>query len=219
MSISAGRTCVLGERLRNRAWGSSKHWSSCHSSDSALCMISSEEGSVKILTTRDTAAGRHPRPQVSNPGIHLLKPESMNFLDQSAPGLTAWKKWPVRKYNGSAFCWKFRNYTKLQTPLGREVQQPGQALCYSHVHPRAQDCLCEKAMLGLSSFLLQLATHTSCLCMHCSSLEPALNQCLFWIHLKCNLSLLIHLFWGRARLLYILFFESALLIPCAVTTK
>lgn len=42
-------------------------------------------------------------------------------------------------------------------------------------------------------------------CMHCSSQELALNSYLFWVHLKCQLSVLIYLLLERTNLPYILF--------------
>lgn len=85
-------------------------------------MISSEEGSMKILTPKDTTAWRNPWPLISNPGVHLLKPENV-WTSLSAPGLTDWKKWPVKNAMLCFLLEAIKNYTELQTPLEQEIQQ------------------------------------------------------------------------------------------------
>lgn len=147
MSIRTNRRRGIRVGLRNGAWGSSGNWSSRSLEWKCFlhCRINSEGGSMKSLTTKNTAAWRNPCPQISNPGVHL-KPE--NFWTS----LTTSSLEEVTRGKMPLLCFllgTIRNDTELQTSLEQGVQQPGQAMCSSHFHPHTQDWFWKEAQPGL----------------------------------------------------------------------
>lgn len=156
MSISTNQRRGIRVGLRNGAWGSSGNWSSQLLEWKCFlhCRISSEKGSMKSLTTKNTAAWRNPCPQISNPGVHL-KPENFwtSLITSSLEEVTRGKMPLLCFLLGT-----IRNYTELQTSLEQGVQQPGQAMC-SHFHPHTQDWFWKEALPGFQKLSVPTGQH------------------------------------------------------------
>lgn len=152
--------------LRNRAWGSSANWS-CPSWEWKCrlpCMAAVRRGGWRAFSPpKDTAVRRNLCPQLSNPGVHLLKPDdfwaSSICAQPQGLGDVTRKKMPLLLFQLGTL----RSDAECQTPLQRGIQQPSQAARYSPLRPHTQDWLCEEAPLGFQSFLLQMATLASSL--------------------------------------------------------
>lgn len=177
MSISTNRRRGIRVGLRNGAWGSSGNWSSRSLEWKCFlhCRINSEGGSMKSLTTKNTAAWRNPCPQISNPGVHL-KPENFwtSLITSSLEEVTRGKM-PL-------LC--FLLGTLEITLSSKPHWNGGPAAWPSYVFfsfPSSHSGLVlEGGTAGIpEAFWSNGPTYASSLCMHCSSQELALNSYLF----------------------------------------
>lgn len=165
-----------GEVGQSRARGLSRRWSS-HSWEwkcSSRCLISSEEGRVKTLLTQRT---------LQLQGIHVPRLATLRFICSnqktsefpwSAPGLTTWDKWLVRKCHCYAFCWKLLEILLNSKPhwnMGsRSLAKPCIVLIFILM---LRTDFVRRHCWDSGSFLLQLATPASSLSLHALFLTEA----------------------------------------------
>lgn len=110
--------------------------------------------------------------------------------------------WDLLEMTGSAEpCWS-------QDPAGHRTAGH---FCF-HLHSSA----CQRHLGNPSRSLLQPALTTTLLSVHALLLSGAGTES---VHLRSWIGVLIHLFWERAELAYILAFGPALLLPHAVASN
>lgn len=132
-------------------------------------------------------------------------------LSWSAPDLTTWEKWPVRKCHCHASCWRLKNYGKLPTHWNMGGSSLA-TLCATLVFlPTLRTGFVRRHTAGIPAGFCYTRprVQVSFLCMHFSQ-GIALNFYLFWTHLRYKLRILIYLFLERVKLLYVLFFWACI---------
>lgn len=164
----------MGVGLRRRAGSSGRRWSSNSEWKHSLRrLIGSEEGRVKtFLMQRTSQLQGICVPTLATLGF-ISSNQKTSELPGSAPGLTAWDKWPVRKCHCYAFCWKLIEITLNSKPHWNMGSTARPSLVFSFLSFTLRAGFVRRHCWGSRSFLLQLATPASSLSLHALFLTEA----------------------------------------------